>query len=58
VRTQEQKIATKLRKAAERKASKAIAWKKHPAIVRYAKAKYKKGTKRRRRNKSVVVKTP
>ncbi len=46
MRTPEEKLATKLRKLAEREAHHAKAWRHHPASVRYAKAKFKKGTKR------------
>ena len=45
MRTPEEKLATKLRKMAEREAHRAKAWKEHPASVRYAKAKFKKGRK-------------
>jgi len=55
MRTPEQKLATKLRKAAEREAHRERVFKKHPPQVRYAKAKYKKGTKRRRKNRKVVL---
>lgn len=49
MRTPEQKLATKLRKAAERKAHRERAFKKHPPNVRYAKSKFKKGKKRQKR---------
>lgn len=55
MRTPEQRIATKLRKAAERKAHRERVFKKHPPSVRYAKAKFKKGTKRQRKNRKVVI---
>jgi hypothetical protein len=51
MRTQEQKAATKRRKKAERKAHRERVMKKHPPLVRYAKSKHKKGTKRQRRRK-------
>ena len=51
MRTPEQKLATKLRKAAQRKAHREKVFKKHPPQVRYAKAKFKKGTKRQRKNR-------
>jgi hypothetical protein len=53
MRSQEQKQATKLRKAAEKVAHRKRVFAKHPPSVRYAKAKYKKGTKRRRKNRTV-----
>jgi hypothetical protein len=55
MRSPEQKLATKLRKAHEREVHHAKAWKKHPASVRYAKAKFKKGKKRQKQHKHVVV---
>jgi hypothetical protein len=55
MRTPQQKLATKLRKAAEHKAQKARAWKYHPAAIRYAKAKFKKGVKNRRRRNVHIV---
>lgn len=55
MRTPDQKRATKLRKAAERKAHRERVMKKYPPSVRYAKAKFKKGKKRQRRNKTAVV---
>lgn len=45
MRTPEEKAATKARKAAERQAHHNRVWKKYPANVRYAKAKFKKGKK-------------
>jgi hypothetical protein len=45
MRTPEQKLATKLRKAAERKAHRKRVFTKHPPSVRYAKANFKKGKK-------------
>jgi hypothetical protein len=45
MRTPEQKLATRLRKKAERKAHRARVFKTHPASVRYAKANFKKGKK-------------
>jgi len=45
MRTEEQKLATKLRKAAEREAHRAKVFAAHPARVRYAKAAFKKGRK-------------
>lgn len=55
MRTPEQKLATKLRKAAERQAHRERVFKSHPPNVRYAKAKFKKGTKRQRKNRKPVV---
>jgi hypothetical protein len=45
MRTPEQRLATKLRKAAERKAHRKRVFIKHPPQVRYAKANFKKGKK-------------
>ena len=55
MRTEEQKLATALRKAAEREAHRERVFKKHPSAVRYAKAKFKKGTKRPRKNRKPVT---
>ncbi len=54
MRTPEQKLATKLRKAAEREAHRTKAWRTHPASVRYAKAKFKPGCKRQKKNKQRI----
>jgi hypothetical protein len=45
MRTPEEKLATKLRKAAERQAHRAKVFALYPVHVRYAKAKFKKGRK-------------
>jgi hypothetical protein len=45
MRTEEQKLATKLRKAEERQAHHDRVFKTHPAVVRYAKAHFKTGKK-------------
>jgi hypothetical protein len=45
MRTLEQKLATKARKAAEREAHRAKVFARHPPHVRYAKADFKKGCK-------------
>ena len=45
MRTEEQKLATKLRKAAERAAHRERVMKTHPPRVRYAKPAFKKGKK-------------
>lgn len=45
MRTPEQKLETKLRKAAEREAHRAKVFALYPPSVRYAKAKFKKGRK-------------
>jgi hypothetical protein len=45
LRTPEQKVATKLRKAAELKAHHDRVFKTHPPSVRYAKRHFKKGKK-------------
>lgn len=50
MRTQAQKLATKLRKAAEREAHREKVLKKYPPQVRYAKAKFKKGKKRQKQS--------
>ena len=55
MRTPEQKLATAIRKADERKAHRERVFKKHPPNVRYAKAKFKKGTKRPRKNRKAVA---
>jgi hypothetical protein len=46
-RTEEQKEATRLRKAAEREAHRERVMKAYPPSVRYAKAKFKPGKKTR-----------
>jgi hypothetical protein len=56
MRTEEEKLATKLRKATEREAHRAKVWARHPASVRYAKAKFKPGCKRQKKNKRLVIK--
>jgi hypothetical protein len=48
MRTPEQRLATKLRKTAERKAHRERVFTKYPPAIRYAKAKFKKGKKRQR----------
>ena len=50
MRTAEQKLATKLRKAAERKAHHERVFREYPPAVRYAKAKFKKGKKRQKQS--------
>jgi hypothetical protein len=50
MRTPEQKLATKLRKAAEREAHRERVFKKYPPQVRYRKAAFKKGKKRQRKS--------
>lgn len=45
MRTEEQKLATKLRKAAERRAHRDKVLAVHPPRVRYAKSAFKKGRK-------------
>jgi len=54
MRTPEQKLATKLRKAEVRRAHREKVFKKHPPHVRYAKAKFKKGSKRQRKHRQIV----
>lgn len=56
MRTAEQKLATKLRKAAERKAYHERVFAKYPPHVRYAKAKFKKGKKRQKQGKRSQIK--
>lgn len=56
MRTPEHKLATKFRKAAERMAHRERVFRKHPPQVRYAKAKFKKGKKRQRKNKKASFK--
>lgn len=55
MRTPEQKLETKLRKAAERKAYRDRVMKKHPPSVRYAKSKFTKGKARQTKAKAVKV---
>jgi len=55
MRTQEQRLATKLRKAAERQAHHDRVFKTHPASVRYAAAKFKKGSKKQKKNKQKLT---
>ena len=45
MRTEEEKLATKIRKAAERQAHHDRVFTEYPARVRYAKAGFKKGKK-------------
>jgi hypothetical protein len=54
MRTPEQKLATKLRKAAERKAHHERVFKTHPPMVRYAKAKFKKGKKHQPKHRAPI----
>jgi hypothetical protein len=54
MRTAEQKLATKLRKAAERAAHHNKVFAKYPASARYAKAKFKKG-KKNQKSKHVKI---
>lgn len=54
MRTPEEKLATKLRKAAERLAHREKALKSHPPQVRYAKAQFKKGKKRQKQTKKPI----
>lgn len=48
MRTPEDKLATKLRKAAEREDHRERVLRKHPPAIRYAKSKFKKGKKRQK----------
>ena len=54
MRTPEQKLATKLRKAAERQAHRESVFKTHPSAVRYAKAKFKKGKKHQPKHRAPI----
>lgn len=54
MRTLAQKLETRLRKKAERKAHHDRVFKKHPAIVRYAKAHFKKGKKAQKKNRQAI----
>ena len=54
MRSQEQKLATKLRKAAERQAHHDRVFRKHPPVVRYAKAHFKKGKKHAPKKRQAV----
>jgi hypothetical protein len=55
MRTEEQKLATKLRKMAEREAHRERVFTQHPARVRYAKANFKKGGSRQRKGPKVKL---
>lgn len=54
MRTEEQKLATRLRKQAEREAHRQRVLVAHPPSVRYAKAKFKKGKKHQPKKAKVV----
>lgn len=54
MRTSEQRLATKLRKAAERQAHRERVMRKYPSSVRYAKAKFKKGKKRQPKHRQPI----
>lgn len=54
MRTPEQKLATKLRKNAEREVHRDKVFSKYPVSVRYAKAKFKKGKKNRPKNRAPI----
>jgi hypothetical protein len=54
MRTPEEKLATKLRKEAERKAHREKVFKTHPPTVRYAKARFKKGKKRQKKTRAPI----
>lgn len=55
MRTPEQRQATKLRKAAEREAHRERVLKQHPLVVRYAKAKFKKGKKNKSKKTPIKI---
>ncbi len=54
MRTPEDKLATKLRKKAVRDAHRMKVWKRHPRVVRYAKAAFKKGKKNQPKNRQRI----
>jgi len=54
MRTPEQKLATKLRKLAEREAHRAKVFARHPSVVRYAKSAFKKGKKRQPKSRKKI----
>lgn len=54
MRTEEEKLATRLRKAAARKAHREKVMKDHPPHVRYAKANFKKGKKNQPKNRAKI----
>lgn len=56
MRTQQEKEATRLRKAAERAAHRARVFAQHPPQVRYANAKFKTGKKRQKASKKITLK--
>jgi hypothetical protein len=55
MRTPEQKLATRLRKKAERKAHRERVFKTHPALVRYAKAHFKTGKKSQKKSRAKLT---
>jgi hypothetical protein len=55
MRTLEARLATKTRKKQERKAHRERVFKTHPALVRYAKSKFKKGKKTRGTRKKIKL---
>ena len=54
MRTPEQRLATKLRKAAERQAHRERVMLEYPSSVRYAKAKFKKGKKHQPKTRAKI----
>jgi hypothetical protein len=54
MRSPEQKLATRLRKAAERKAHRKRVFLKHPPAVRYAKANFKTGKKSQKKKRQTL----
>ena len=52
--TPEQKLETKRRKAAERKAHHERVFRKYPPSIRYAKAKFKKGKKHQPKTRAKI----
>lgn len=54
-RTPEQKLATKERKAKVRKAHRERVMKKYPPQVRYAKSKFKKGSRNPKKSRKIKI---
>jgi hypothetical protein len=54
MRTEEEKLATRLRKAAEREAHREKVFTKHPPQIRYAKRKFKTGGKRQKKRSAKI----
>jgi len=54
MRTSEQKLSTKLRKAVERQAHRERVMQEYPANIRYSKAKFKKGKKHQPKHRQPI----